>query len=156
MDQIQKNKTSRESGKRAQLRRKVWFEEYKSNLSCCKCGVNHPAVLDFHHLDPTNKSFGISEAVRSGVSHVKLLTEIAKCEVICANCHRIQHWNEIKSSRTIDLLVIAKRQVGKTTASEAINSDGCGDKIKLKGKKKKAWPKKGDYKEATDWQQIAL
>ncbi len=52
------------------------------------CGYNkHPGVLDFHHVDPTTKSFAISGG---GFSHswVAIETEIKKCILVCANCHR--------------------------------------------------------------------
>lgn len=34
-----------------------WFREYKKSLSCEVCGENHPACLEFHHIDPKEKSF---------------------------------------------------------------------------------------------------
>jgi hypothetical protein len=42
----------------------------------------------FNHLDAAAKSANISEMVRVGTSVPRLKTEIAKCEVLCANCHQ--------------------------------------------------------------------
>lgn len=52
------------------------------------CGYDkHPGVLDFHHLDPLTKAFGISSGGMSR-SWQKITEEIAKCILVCANCHR--------------------------------------------------------------------
>jgi len=56
--------------------------------ACIVCGYNkHPGVLDFHHVDPTAKSFGISSG---GLSRAwaTIEAELAKCVLVCANCHR--------------------------------------------------------------------
>jgi protein-arginine kinase activator protein McsA len=54
---------------------------------CEKCAENDPVVLEFDHLDPTDKLFNISEGLtRNGLATVQ--KEIAKCRVLCANCHR--------------------------------------------------------------------
>lgn len=60
--------------------------------ACVDCGETHPAVLDFHHKDPSSKRFSVSH--RNGASFRLLDEEIAKCEVLCSNCHRIRHWKE--------------------------------------------------------------
>ncbi len=66
--------------------------EYKSKLSCERCGYNqHPAALDFHHKDGSTKLFSMGQAPTRGYSWETILEEIAKCEVLCANCHRIEH-----------------------------------------------------------------
>lgn len=66
----------------------IWLVELKSNLACEECGENHPATIDFHHLN-----FSLSKAVSSGYGKDLILKEIAKCKVLCSNCHRILHWN---------------------------------------------------------------
>lgn len=71
------------------------IQDLKSDLSCSKCGENHPAVLDFHHRDPQEKEFSISYAVRS-LSKEKLQKEIEKCDVLCSNCHRKLHYNTLR------------------------------------------------------------
>jgi hypothetical protein len=71
----------------------VWFKEYKRSLCCEVCGENHPACLEFHHLDPTQKSFSVSQR-RNRPSLEKLIEEIAKCRVLCANCHRKEHYKQ--------------------------------------------------------------
>lgn len=61
---------------------------------CLDCGQTYPPfVMDFDHRDPAEKSFSISQAVRGGMSEAawdRVETEIAKCDLVCANCHRIR------------------------------------------------------------------
>ena len=62
---------------------------YKLERGCADCGYNaHPAALDFDHLPGAKKCFTIgSDAIRN---RERIWAEIAKCEVVCANCHRIR------------------------------------------------------------------
>lgn len=61
---------------------------------CTKCGWDkNPRALHFHHLDPKQKSFGISSKL--GRKYETLLEEVKKCVLICANCHIIEHLVEI-------------------------------------------------------------
>lgn len=69
-----------------------WFQELKQGLSCSICGENHPATLDFHHNDPTEKDLAVGTMVANRLSKRRILKEIEKCSVLCANCHRKQHW----------------------------------------------------------------
>lgn len=63
---------------------------------CSVCGYNeHPAALDFNHVRG-EKLFNVSQDTKTAWS--KVLEEIAKCDVLCANCHRIhtyenRHWH---------------------------------------------------------------
>lgn len=71
-----------------------WFRRYKSSLYCIDCGISHPAVLQFHHRDRTEKSFTISSIVSRATSIKQLTDEIKKCDVVCVNCHAKRHWRE--------------------------------------------------------------
>ena len=65
------------------------LNQIKLDKGCARCGYKgHPAALDFNHIDPTIKSFNIGESV-TNLSLKRLLSEVVKCEVLCANCHRI-------------------------------------------------------------------
>ena len=77
-----------------------WLLELKSSLKCTRCGFAHPAVIDFHHRDPTQKDF-ILAACRSK-SRKKIMEEIAKCDPLCANCHRILHFMEKHPEYMVD------------------------------------------------------
>lgn len=71
-----------------------WYNDLKSSLKCQQCGEDHPACLHFHHRSPEEKEFNISSNVKTGKT--KLLKEINKCDVLCANCHAKVHYNERK------------------------------------------------------------
>lgn len=75
-------------GRRKQI--KEWYTAYKATLVCEKCGENHVACLDFHHK--ADKEDNISRLVLSSID--KLKREIAKCTVLCANCHRKLHYEQ--------------------------------------------------------------
>ena len=69
------------------------WQEYKQTLSCTKCGFSHAAALDFHHIDPSLKEGNIHRYV-ANAQFKKAYEEIKKCIVLCANCHRIHHYEE--------------------------------------------------------------
>ena len=60
---------------------------------CAICGgVFEDCCYDFHHLDPTQKEFAISDSNTNGArSWLHLRDEIKKCALLCANCHRLVH-----------------------------------------------------------------
>jgi hypothetical protein len=61
----------------------------KVESGCVDCGYrDHPGALQFDHRDPSTKSFQISKGLTR--SWAAILTEIAKCDVRCANCHVIR------------------------------------------------------------------
>jgi hypothetical protein len=45
-------------------------------------------VLDFDHRDPSQKVAAVSDMTASGYDVPTIETEIAKCDVLCSNCHR--------------------------------------------------------------------
>lgn len=67
--------------------------ESQRNKPCMDCGFYHPGCMQFHHRNPKEKSFKVTDTRYYHVSVDILLTEIAKCDVICANCHCIRHYN---------------------------------------------------------------
>lgn len=74
--------------KRREIR--AWLNELKRDKSCVRCGFNHPAALDFHHTRH-DKEFNVGDVLRDGYSKERIEKGLAKCELICANCHRIEH-----------------------------------------------------------------
>ena len=82
--------------KRRKLEIRKWLEEYKKNLKCSICGESHPATIDFHHKDESEKEQGIAYFVGFGYSIDRIKKEMEKCEVLCANCHRKIHYKNNK------------------------------------------------------------
>lgn len=70
---------------------RIWFKNYKYTLKCENCGFNkHPSALDFHHIG-NNKEFNVSQMRCLDMGINRILKEISKCRILCANCHRILH-----------------------------------------------------------------
>lgn len=72
-------------------KRKEW-RDFKKTLKCHTCGFSHPAVIDFHHVVKEDKK-DINKLIKNG--HFKqAYEELEKCIPLCANCHRIFHYQE--------------------------------------------------------------
>jgi hypothetical protein len=60
---------------------------------CNRCGWSGDiAAYEFHHSDPSEKKFAIGSAANKSWSVIK--KEVEKCELLCSNCHRIEHSGE--------------------------------------------------------------
>ena len=60
---------------------------------CNRCKQTfHPAVYEFHHLDPATKDRDPSKMLQ--LSWTRLQAELDKCVLLCANCHRLTHYEE--------------------------------------------------------------
>lgn len=63
--------------------------EYKGG-KCERCGYNKSMrALEFHHLDPSEKDFGISKQINRNIDDLK--KEVDKCILLCSNCHAEIH-----------------------------------------------------------------
>lgn len=78
----------------------AWLITYLRSHPCVDCGESDPLVLQFDHREGTHKVAAIAELVRRS-SWVALLAEIAKCELRCANCHRVRTAAEFQWSKLI-------------------------------------------------------
>lgn len=81
-------KRVRENNKRIIERNRKFICDYLLKNSCIVCGESDIVVLDFDHLDPETKTKTVSELVRTAASLDRLVEEVSKCQVLCANCHR--------------------------------------------------------------------
>lgn len=66
------------------------INEYLKKHPCIDCGNDNLVVLEFDHKNRDEKYKSVSQMMASGYSWVKVKKEIDKCEVRCANCHRIR------------------------------------------------------------------
>ncbi len=62
-----------------------WFKK-RPGVVCEICGESHWSCLQFHHRNPEKKLDSITYLAQA--SHIKvLIAEMAKCNILCANCH---------------------------------------------------------------------
>ncbi|MDP9204896.1 MAG: hypothetical protein M3P12_05460 [Gemmatimonadota bacterium] len=68
------------------------------NVPCADCGVSYPSyVMQFDHRDPSQKNYTVTRMIgRAG--RAKILEEAAKCDIVCANCHRDRTYRRRTSS----------------------------------------------------------
>lgn len=69
-------------------RRREDLYNYLVDKFCVDCGQQNIIVLEFDHLH--SKEFSISEMVNKAMGWDRIKEEITKCEIVCANCHRIR------------------------------------------------------------------
>ena len=69
------------------------LKEIKEASGCTDCGQKNHIVLDFDHLK--DKKYNVSRMIHDGFSWAAIKKEIAKCEVVCANCHRIRTYSRL-------------------------------------------------------------
>jgi hypothetical protein len=70
------------------------WKEWLSTKCCAACDEADPDVLDCHHKDPTQKDATIAQLLTRAVPWEQLMTEVEKCDILCANCHRRLHAQE--------------------------------------------------------------
>lgn len=91
--------------RRAQVRQRRkqtrdWLARLKAAGSCSQCqlsGAIAPWALDYHHINHHDKEATVSYLVGNGYARSRIEAEIAKCELICSNCHRTMHYEEHKA-----------------------------------------------------------
>jgi len=68
---------------------------------CVRCGYDRNlAALNWHHLDPGQKSFALDLRSLSNRRTTEIRTEVAKCILVCANCHAEIHWPKLDTALT--------------------------------------------------------
>jgi hypothetical protein len=75
----------------AKKRNRKFIVEYLKSHPCVDCGASDFRILEFDHLK--NKKRAVSELVLRACSIDTIKQEIDKCQVCCANCHRIRTYN---------------------------------------------------------------
>lgn len=88
------NRSKEHIAKRLERERqnKQWMADYKRTHPCTDCGeLFHPAAMQFDHLPENSKLKALSEMAAYGLATIQ--AEIAKCELVCANCHAVRTYN---------------------------------------------------------------
>lgn len=84
---------TREHTTRTRKEVREWLHTYLLEHPCIDCGEDNPIILEFDHVRG-KKVFNIGEASSKGYSLKRVVAEVAKCEVRCANCHRKKTYKE--------------------------------------------------------------
>jgi len=86
------------TAKNNKIKKDEWTA-FKNSLSCTKCGENHPATFDFHHVVRDKDSIKVNKLVK-GRMFTRAMKEVKeRCIVLCANCHRKLHWEEDQNKK---------------------------------------------------------
>jgi hypothetical protein len=87
----------------------TWRKNFKQRLvdsfggKCGICGYDKCIeALEFHHLDPSAKDFGIGSVRGSPKSWEKTVPELRKCVMLCSNCHKEYHAGLVEIPEDID------------------------------------------------------
>ncbi len=88
---LEKQKESPETikakGRRRYANERMWFDSLKTG-PCADCGkMFEPCVMDYDHQDGKDKCFCVGQRI-GRYSRKRLLAEMAKCDLVCACCHR--------------------------------------------------------------------
>lgn len=84
------SRTLRRGAGELRRQKREWIATVKTK--CAHCSEMHFACLDFHHRDPATKEHNVSLMMSKSWSLERLQLEVAKCDVLCSNCHRKLHW----------------------------------------------------------------
>lgn len=87
-------KKARDRSKRQRAILHAVILDYLKNHPCVDCGETDPVVLDFDHRDRKTKEKGVVELVYDDISVERLMEEIEKCDIRCANDHRRKTYRE--------------------------------------------------------------
>ena len=83
-------------------RRRRLIHEMKKSLSCVYCGYSNPLCIDFDHIDHSTKKAVPATMITGGYKWEDVLEEIAKCQPVCANCHRMKTILESDKMKAIE------------------------------------------------------
>ena len=94
--------------KRKYAQKSAMVDSIKLSRGCADCGYKeHPVALQFDHLPGTLK-IGTVAQMTYRVPIEALLDEIAKCEVVCANCHRQRTHDRILKAKSAEVANVVK------------------------------------------------
>jgi hypothetical protein len=89
---------------RQDQRDKVGSYKLSKGCECCGFKAKHPCQLDLDHIDPESKTYkGSHKSYDAGWSWDRIEQELAKCKVLCKNCHALRtyeegHWENTHTS----------------------------------------------------------
>lgn len=85
------------------LKKREEISQLKLQIKCQKCGYDKcPDALEFHHTNPEEKDYTISQALRLHKSEEEIQNEMKKCVILCSNCHKEFHWRERENNLSLE------------------------------------------------------
>ena len=114
-------KPDSEVNRKTLKRRNIKREAIQYKGGCCqRCGYDkYEEALDFHHIDPKTKKFGICRMLRKTVSWARIKKEIDKCQLLCCRCHREVHIKLNEQKRKSKKRSLVKRESVKISPRKA-------------------------------------
>jgi len=88
-NKVEHNTRRRKHQREYARRNRQLFKAFLVGKTCVDCGNANPVVLEFDHVRG-RKQYEVSIMISAGFAWRRVLAEIAKCEIRCANCHRIK------------------------------------------------------------------
>jgi len=99
--QRNKKKMQAKAAVRQKVRCQNW-KDLKDNKACMDCKVVHRWIaLEYDHRDASTKVDDVSIMVAHGLSTTTILAEIAKCDLVCANCHRYRTLKRMEEKKMV-------------------------------------------------------
>ena len=74
-----------------QVKRRAEKKQILSQYCCIACDNSNPDLVDWHHVNPDEKEFGVMSNMLTSTD--KWWNEVLKCVPLCPNCHRLIHMN---------------------------------------------------------------
>lgn len=81
--------------KQRRIKLTEWYVSYKQRQRCSHCGESDWVVIEFHHPDKAQKEVNPSHMIKNGWSISRMEKALKLCVPLCANCHRIEHYEEV-------------------------------------------------------------
>jgi hypothetical protein len=82
----------RAKAKEQRVRIRAFLNSLK-DFPCVDCGRKYPApVMEFHHRHRKAKDINLSWVATAGWGETRIRTEVSKCDLLCANCHRLREY----------------------------------------------------------------
>jgi hypothetical protein len=92
---------------------------------CQKCLESRLPTLCFHHKKPETKSFGLDTRAFANLKWSSIVEELDKCELLCHNCHSIEHSNERWQKYMDGINMASGGQSQPVSKAERIATTGC-------------------------------
>lgn len=105
-------------------------EALLAHSRCARCGYHEfPSALCFHHVDPSTKERGVSALIARHAQYPsptklqRILEEVAKCIILCANCHNALHAGQWKLDNSPRYQPVMPRELVTLASTQKIERE---------------------------------